>query len=215
MKHGTPTAGRLARTAALTATTVLLASSAFGVTLSTGVAPWSVNGNPAVVETGTLPLFPGGWVFPFSDGRWVGTSATDGNFALPSDGALANGASYAFSLGLGALVPAGGTFSLQYAADNAVSWAITGGAIAGTTACGTGDINADCFSTLRSLSGSFTAGSTLTATVLNGPLGAGLRTPMGLMVVGVATPVPEPASWAMFLLGGAALALARRRLAAP
>lgn len=203
---------RRARTVALSATTLALAHSAFGATLSTGAASWSVNGNPAVVETGVLPTFPGGWVQNFSDGRWVGTTASDGNFGLPTDGALANGAIYTFSLNLGAVVPAGGSFSLQYAADNAVTWSITNGSLAGDTTCGSGNINADCFSSLRTLTGTFSSTSTLFASVVNGPTGVGTRTPMGLLAVGVTAPVPEPSSWALFALGGVSLVFARRTL---
>ena len=76
------------------ATTLALAHSAFGATISTGNAAWTVNGLPAVVETGVLPTFSGGWVSNFSDGSWVGTTASDGDFATPTDGAPANGATY-------------------------------------------------------------------------------------------------------------------------
>jgi hypothetical protein len=191
----------------------LLASSAFAATISSGASGvnWMVNSNPAVVETGTLPT-AFGWVANFSDGQWIGTAATDGNFGGPGLGALA-GQSYTFTLNLSAIL-ASGTFSLQYAADNSVVWSITNGTLSGATSCDSGNGNSiACFGSLRSLTGSFGAGSVLTATVLNGPVPStpGERSPMGLIVVGTATDVPEPSTYAMLTLGGAAIAFARFR----
>lgn len=192
----------------------LLASSAFGATISTGASGvnWLVNSNPAVVETGVLPTFPGGWVANFSDGRWIGTAATDGNYASGTDGALA-GATYTFTLNLSSIL-ASGVFSLQYAADNAVQWSISNGTLSGATSCDAGNGNSGvCFNSLRTLSGTFGAGSVLTATVVNGPVPSspGQRSPMGLIVVGTASDVPEPSTYAMLALGGAAIAFARLR----
>lgn len=59
--------------------------------------------------------------------------------------------------------------------------ALLGGALGDTTKCGGADSNADCFSSLRTLSGTYSSNSLLRATVLNGPSSC---TPMGLLVVG-------------------------------
>lgn len=63
----------------------------------------------------------------------------------------------------------------------------------------------------RSLTGSFAANSTLTATVVNTTT---VPSPMGLLVVGTAdtpTGVPEPSTYAMMFIGGAAIFMTRRR----
>lgn len=188
---------------------VALATSAFAapITISTGPAPWLVNGNPVVAETN----IPGVWINNFGDGVWVGTTVGDA-----ATGAAPG--SYTFTLNIfartGGVGP--GSFSLQYAADNAVTWSISNGTLAGTTSCTAGTPNSDCFQAAggapRSLTGTYGAGSILTATVVNG--GSSLN-PMGLLVVGTAnldpSGVPEPSTYAMFTLGGSALALARLR----
>ncbi len=184
----------------------LVASSAFAQSVSTGVAPWLVNGNPTVNETGTLLNT---WVPALGDGLWVGTRSTDGNFILPTDGAA--GGTYTFSLNVGALYGTAGNFSLQYAADNAVSWSVNDGTLSGDTQCGNGDPLADCYSALRTLAGTFSANSVLTATVVNGTSIAG-GSPMGFLAVSSISPIPEPSSYAMFLVGAALVGgtLARR-----
>lgn len=180
-----------------------LAVSSFGASISSGVAPWLVNGNPASVIS---PL-AGGWVGNVADGQWMGTTSNDGT------GAPAG--SYTFSLNIGALIGAAGTLSLQYASDNAVAFSITNGSLSGATQCGAGDPQAVCSTATLSLSGVFAANSTLTATVLNGNTpGVGSSSPMGLLVAGTAdvgAPVPEPSTYAMMVLGGAATLLARVR----
>ena len=128
--------------------------------ISTGsAAPWLVNGNPVVLQS---PLAVSFWIGSCSDGKWVGTTSSDGN--------LAGGASpgtYTFSMNIGAYFGAAGVLSLQYAADNNVNWSITNGSLAGSTSC----VTENCFSAVggspRSLTGSFSANSTLTATVVN------------------------------------------------
>ena len=120
--------------------------------LSTGVAPWLVNGNPAVV----LGAIPAGWADGPGDGQWVGTTSLDGAAAAPG--------TYTFSLNVGALVGSAGTFFLDFAADDTVQWSITNGSLSGATNClGPGS----CSNSLSSLTGTFAANSVLTATVLN------------------------------------------------
>jgi hypothetical protein len=177
---------------------VVLATSAFAVSINTGTggAAWLVNGNPAVVETSIASPF---WIGAV--GQWIGASANDG--ALNSTAAAGT---YTYTLNLGALVPAGGNLILQYAGDNNVVWTITGGTLAGATSC----VTNDCFSSNngapRSLSGTFSSTSILTATVTNTAVG-----PTGLMVIGDASNVPEPSTYAMLGLGAAAMFAARLR----
>jgi PEP-CTERM motif len=177
---------------------VALASSAFAAPINTGTggAPWLVNGNPAVVETSIASPF---WIGAV--GQWIGAGANDGNIS-----STAAAGTYVYTLNLSALVPGGGSLSLQYAGDNNVVWTITGGTLSGATSCTTND----CFSSNngapRSISGTFGAASILTATVTNTAVG-----PTGLMVVGTASNVPEPSTYAMLGLGGAAMLFARLR----
>jgi hypothetical protein len=188
---------------------LLAASSAFGITISTGTAaPWLVNGNPVAVETVlSTPI----WINNFGDGRWVGTTVNDGN---PSIG-IAPG-TYTFTLAIGSYLGGAGTFSLQYAADNSVQWTLSGGTLGGSTQCDSVlNPSSDCFQNVsgapRTLTGTFGAGSVLTATVVNG---GSTANPMGLLVVGNADPVgaiPEPSTYAMLTLGGVAVAVARLR----
>ncbi len=105
------------------------------LTISTGTAaPWLVNGNPVVLES---PIATPFWINNFSDGKWVGTNSSDGNLAGgPNPG------TYTFTMNIGAYFGAAGVLSLQYAADNNVTWSISNGSLAGSTSCVTGD----CFS---------------------------------------------------------------------
>jgi hypothetical protein len=179
-----------------------LAAFAWAAPISTGVAPWEVNGNPVVIEN---PIAIPYWISNFGDGSWVGTTADDGSL---SGGALPG--TYTFTLAIGSLIGAPGTFSLQYAADNNIRWTITNGALGGTTNCAA----TDCFSSAggapRSLSGSFDISSILTATVVNE--GTALN-PMGLIVVGTAdeSGIPEPSTVVLCLSGLAAAFVLRRR----
>lgn len=203
---------RLFAVAAALATS-LIASSTMAATLSTGVAPWQVNGNPvATLSPIPVPI----WVNNYGDGVWVGSTSNDGNLA----GQGASSGAYLFTLDLGQYAAGGGTFNLTYAADNSVTWSITNGSVSGATICSL----LDCFSpsagAVRSLSGSFASNSVLTASVFNAEKG-----PMGLIAVGTYSvsspvttgpgagpPVPEPATWAMMIIGlGAAGSMIRRR----
>lgn len=187
-----------------------------GTSLSTGVAAWTVNGNPVAVLS---PIATPFWISNFGDGRWVGATSNDGNVVSG-----ANSGSYVFSLNFSGFTSGPGTFDLQYSADNSVSWSITHGTLSGATVCGL----ADCFSAIagapRSISGSFAANSILTASVTN--IGSG-KSPMGLLAVGTyvasaepggpgAAPVPEPMTWVMMVSGfavtGGAVRLRRQKV---
>ena len=200
-----------------------LASFAFATSINTGAAGvnWQVafNGGAAaavIAETGTLPVQPGfvgGWV-PNGSGNtgvWVGRTAGGGNFAVPTDGSQVG--VYVYTLAIGGLNT--GSFIAQYAADNNIAWTISGGgSLGGTTSCGVPSAtdNDDCYSTLRTLTGTgITASTIITATVRNGPQGATGPNPSGLLVRGDVSPVPEPSTYAMLALGGVAVALARLR----
>jgi hypothetical protein len=183
------------------------ASSAWAVTISTGAQPgWQVNSSAVVIES-TIPT--GIWIANFGDGVWVGPTATAGGI-LEGQGAPAG--VYTYTLNIGALLGTSGNFTLQYAADNGVTWTINnGGTISGATVCASPDCFRASNGAPRSVSGTLTATSVLTATVTNDLLGGGINNPTGLLVVGTASNVPEPSTYAMLGLGGAALLLSRLR----
>ena len=193
----------------ITLLALAIPGSAATISISTGVAPWLVNGNPAV----NLSVIPVGiWINNFGDGRWVGATASDGN---PSVGA-APGA-YTFTFNIGAFFGGPGNLALQYAADNSVAWSISSGSLSGATNCGSGNPLGDCFTSAggapRTLSGTFASTSILTATVVNGSTATN---PLGLLAVGTASDesaVPEPSTFAMLAFGGLLLAATRHRKA--
>jgi hypothetical protein len=173
---------------------VALSAPAAAVSLSTGTAPWQVNSNPAVVETS----IPGLWITPFGDGFWIGSAATDSLTGLVGTSS--------FTLSIGAIAGSSGNFTLQYAADNDVTWSISSGTLGGATSC----LNDTCFyggiGAPYTLTGSFSTTSVLTATVLN--IG-NLPNPAGLLVVG--SVVPEPSSALLLTLGVTGMLLRLRR----
>ncbi len=195
--------------------TALLATSVFAapITISTGTAaPWLVNGNPTLSLT-TIPT--GIWINNFGDGVWIGPNSTSGNPAIGE----APG-TFVYQLGLGSYFGGTGAFSLQYAADNSITWSISNGSLGGTTSCDAVlSPNSDCFQASggapRTLTGIFAANSILTATIVNGtnPADPNRNNPTGLLAVGTAdnSTVPEPSTYAMFAMGIAAIAFARRR----
>lgn len=167
----------------------LLATAVFAapMTISTGTAAlWTVNGNPVAVEN---PIPTPTWIGNFGDGRWVGTSVSDAT--IP--GGAAPG-TYIYRLNIGTYLGGTGSFGLQYAADNSVTWTITTGTLAGTTSCdATVNPVGDCFGAgagaPRSLTGTYSLSSVLTATVVNGDT---FSTPSGLLVVGTAANEVDP-----------------------
>jgi hypothetical protein len=189
----------------LSALLAVSATTAAPISISSGVASWQVNGNPAIVET---TIATPAWINNFGDGKWVGVTANSGSFT----GGEAPG-TYVFTFNLGSL--GNGTFNIDYAADNSVTWTITGGTLSGATTCTSGNPDtSNCFgasnSAPRSLTGTFSTSSVLTATILNGSSPGFDPNPMGLLVVGTAA-VPVPASLALFAVGGLVLVASRKR----
>ena len=190
---------------------ILTGVAALAMTTSAFAAPFNTCGTPwfqGSTGTGTATVcespIPNSsiWVAnggSAAAGQWVGFTGNDGN---PANGGAAG--VYVYSI----ILPAGGTaFSLMYAADNAVTWSITGGSLtSGTTAC-PGPI---CFDSLRSLGGTYSTGAILVATVTNLTV---TPNPTGLLVQQANTndAIPEPSTYAMMGLGAAALVFARLR----
>lgn len=190
----------------------------------------------AVVLTGTLPFaanLPGfeafAWAAPFSGAVWVGQLATDGQFSNGGSitcgtpcGATAGFYTYTYTFD-GSL---GGNLTLSgFTGDNGVrslTVSQTGGAnLYGCTVGGPGTL---CSGTQNSVTAStgqlnFIASAgrliTITASVQN--LDGPGRNPSGFILAGTAfvndpdSGVPEPSTYAMLGLGGAAMLIARLR----
>jgi hypothetical protein len=202
----------------LAALTLALAPALFAdpTSISTGVAPWAVNGNPVfAVDLTQLQLLSTTWIPNFGDGVWIGPSTTSGNYLNTGDGAAPG--SYVYTLAIGALMGGSGTFSLKYASDDTVGWSINMGSFTSGVASTTCTTFGTCWSSPTApitLTGTFSAMSVLTATVVN--LGS-VWNPSGFLAVGTATlngnvsPIPEPSTYAMLLLGAAGVAASRLR----
>lgn len=191
----------------------------------------------AVVLTGTLPFaanLPGfeafAWANPFGGAVWVGQRATDGQFTNGGSitcgnpcGASAGNYVYSFTFD-GSL---GGTMILNgFTADNGVrSLSVAQGNNGTLYSCSSGGPGTLCAGTqtavtastgtlnLLAVSGGLV---TITATVQN--LDGPGRNPSGFILSGSANvndpksdPIPEPSTYAMFGVGGLALAILRRR----
>lgn len=174
------------------------------VILDTGVgnAPWTTQVDLTSIPTGI-------WINATAPAKWVGKTANDGNI---SSGAAPG--PYTFTLPIGTYASGPGTFSLNYAADNAISWSIDDGG----TLSGPGCAGPDCF-TISSgapfaLTGTYGANSILTASITNT---GSVNTPMGFLVQGgVAisnSAVPEPSTYAMVAIGVAGILLSLKRRA--
>ena len=68
----------------------------------------------------------------------------------------------------------------------------------------------DCYTRLRYLTGTFNVGSIITARVTNDPDSAG-NNPTGLLVQGAAVAIPEPSTYVLISIAGAAGFYLRRR----
>jgi hypothetical protein len=195
------------------------------------------NVTSAVVLTGTLPFaanLPGfegfAWSNPFGGAVWVGQRATDGQFT--NGGSItcgnpcgATAGNYVFTYSFDASL--GGTMVLNgFTGDNGVRSLTVVQANNGTLySCTVGGPGTLCAGTqtavtastgtlnLLAVSGGLV---TITATVQN--LDGPGRNPTGFILAGSANvndpkfdPIPEPSTYAMFGLGGLALAILRRR----
>jgi len=191
----------------------------------------------AVVLTGTLPFaanLPGfeafSWVNPFSGAAWVGQLATDGQFS--------NGGAITCGNPCGA---AGGFFTYTYTFDGAlggnlvlsgftgdngvrsVSVSQTGGAnLYNCTVGGPGTLCAGTQNSITATTGmlnfSASAGRMITITAVVENLDGPGRNPSGFILAGSAfvndpgnPDIPEPSTYAMIGLGGAAMLFARLR----
>lgn len=211
----------------------LAAVACFAAPIATGTANWQVaqtggttlnSGNAlntytsAVVLTGALP---GVWVSAPVGSAWVGQVATDGNQTsgqcLVVGGANTCGAQpgqYTYTLSF--VNALGGTLTgFQYTSDDSVSLTIAdaNGTLYSSTS------GSSAFSALISAASSYNwVGSlTITAVVTNAvyaPAPLSL-TPSGFLAVGDVTlnseTIPEPSTYAMLGLGGAAMLVARLR----
>ena len=172
------------------------AASASGAVINSGVAPWQIEGGPASVITNPLP--PSTWAAA-PPAAWIG---------FDSETSQSSG-EYVFSIAIGAYLGSGGSFAFNFAADNTIQWSITNGTLDGDVTCTNGG---DCYSRLRYLTGTFSADSILTATIINDEDDLGPN-PSGLLVQGVAVDTPEPGTYALFSIAGAAGFYLRRRRA--
>lgn len=185
---------------ALLAAATAASAGATTISISTGFAPWKVDNISSVVETS----LPSAWVAPYGDAKWIGSKASD------SSAAKAN-YTFAYTLNIGALAGMAGTFNLQYAGDNNVSWAISNGTVTGATTCLTGTCYGSTGAAPLAISGTFSTTSVITAWVYNA---GSTDNPAGLMAAGTATygssAVPEPSTYSMIMIGGGLIAMARK-----
>jgi hypothetical protein len=180
----------------------LAATAALALPIHSGTVPWRVTyenepEGAAYVET----VNPSLWV-QVPGAKWIGSTPQDGDFTSP----VAAPGTYVYSLNIGSMMSSGGVLSLSYAADDTISWTITNGSLSGDVVC-----SANCFSSIRTLNGSFSANSVLRATVQNSPSGLN---PTGLAVAGqLMANVPEPSTAGVILMSAFAggWVLVRRR----
>ena len=193
--------------------TLAMASSAWAGPINTGAqagfATWFLGSTGTGTAAVTLSGIPAAWEGPTNG--WIGSAAGDSG----QTGAVGF---QAYSIILGT----SGTFTLSYLADNSINWTGVGVTFltntGNTTSIDPGGASAACTATncfqngVRILTGSFTTGAILIGTVNN--VGPG-TSPTGLLVtassVSNSGAVPEPSTYAMMGLGGAALLFARLR----
>jgi hypothetical protein len=177
----------------------------------------------AVQLTGTLP---GDWQQP--SGGWIGQLATDGNeFSglCDTDGVNQScggeAGTYTYTLSFSTAL-GGQILGFQYTADNQINSISIVNTTTSTTIYSTGQSAGDLHQQLVSAPGTLNFGAgtiVITVVVQNDPLGGAFatwRNPTGFLALGSANStevegVPEPSTYAMLGLGGAALLVARLR----
>jgi hypothetical protein len=215
----------------VTQTSGATANSAAGI----GTVGSAATGN-AVVLTGQLPFasnLPGfeafAWANPFGGAAWIGQLITDGQFSNPPTitcgnpcGAVAG--NYTYTLSFSAAL--GGSMILSgFTGDNgvrALTVSQTGGAdLYSCTVGGPGTLCAGTQNAVTASTGTLNwtaaAGRMITITAIVENLDGPGRNPSGFILAGSATTVdpangvPEPSTYAMLGLGGAAMLFARLR----
>ena len=155
---------------------------------------------------GQFPIPP--WLANTSTSRWISPAPNAGNYDFDhnADGIY----TYTETFSLAGYKASTASFTGRFASDNSVD-SIT---LNGTTLAGSGG-SFTSYQTFNSAGGTFNAGvNTLTFTVRNDANGSGSN-PTGLRVevAGIAGAVPEPASWALLVVGfGLVGVTARRRV---
>lgn len=153
---------------------------------------------------GQFPIPP--WLANTATSRWITPAPDAGNF--DADHAVDGIYIYTETFSLAGYKASTAAFSGQFASDNTVD-SIT---LNGTTLAASGG-SFTSYQPFSSAGGTFVAGvNTLTFTVRNFANGAGSN-PTGLRVevTGTADAVPEPASWALLVVGFGLVGTAARR----
>jgi len=166
---------------------------------------WTLNGGSAFTggTNGVFPIPP--WVNETAKSRWLTPSANaaDGFYDPSSDGIY----TYTQVFSLAGYKASTASFSGLFASDNTVD-KIT---LNGVTIAGSGG-SFSARNAFNSTGGTFNAGvNTLTFTVRNDAQIGGNPTGLNVDVAGTATAVPEPASWALMVVGFGMVGFATRR----
>ena len=169
---------------------------------------WTLNGGSAFTggTNGVFPIPP--WVSETATSRWLtpSTNAADGFYDASTDGIY----TYTQVFSLTGYKASTASFSGVFASDNTVD-KIT---LNGVTIAGSGG-SFSSWNAFSSAGGTFNAGvNTLTFTVRNFAQNGGNPTGLNVDVVGSATAVPEPASWALMVVGFGMVGFATRRRSA-
>ncbi|MBL8556171.1 MAG: PEP-CTERM sorting domain-containing protein [Phenylobacterium sp.] len=170
---------------------------------------WTLDGGTAYIggQNGVFPL-NGPWLAEDATSRWIGPTVTAGESTDPRNDGFYE---YNLSFVLTAAEAAGASFTGRFAADNAVSWI----RLNNTNLVGSQSGGFSSWSGFAATSPAFQAGvNNLTVRVINFSQDGG--NPSGLRVEftgsDVGTAVPEPATWALMIVGfGGAGAMLRRR----
>ena len=168
---------------------------------------WSSSGNPTYTgaTNGQFPTPP--WLADSTTSRWI-TPVTDAA-VYPHDFANDGVYTYTETFSLAGYQVATASFTGMFASDNSVDSI----KLNGTTLAGSGGSFAT-FQSFSSAGGTFVAGdNTLSFVVRNSAYPQGGSNPTGLRVelIGTAAVVPEPAMWAMMVVGFGLVGVATRR----